>query len=91
MKQLSELLMSNTVLTDIQTALNSNLQIVSRRAFASDLRNVDGSEKELKLEDSRGSWHKVSFVESGLTYWLQVRTYQPLSTQLELQIGLKQG
>lgn len=87
MKQLSELLMSNIVLGDIRTVLNSNTQIVRREDFASALLKLDGSERELRLEVSRGFWHKVTLTDSGDSYWLRVRTYRPLRTQLELQIG----
>ncbi len=87
MKQLSELLMSDIVLTDIRTILNSNLHPLKRKDFVSALLRQDGSERELRLEDSRGFWHKVSFVTNGDTYWLQVLPYRPLRIQLELQIG----
>lgn len=87
MKQLSELLMWSIVLGDIRTVLNSNTQIVRREDFVSALLKPDGSERELKLEVSRGSWHKVMLMENGDSFWLRVRTYRPLRTQLELQIG----
>lgn len=87
MKQLSELLMSTIVSTDIRTVLNSNLRILRREDFVSALHKPDGSERELRLKVSRGCWHKVSFVESGDTYWLRVATYLPLRTQLELMLG----
>lgn len=87
MKQLSELLMSSIALEDIRTVLNSNTQIVRREDFVSALLKPDGSERELKLVDSRGSWHKVMLMGSGDLFWLRVRTYRPLYQQLELRIG----
>lgn len=87
MKQLSELLMSSIVLGDIRTVLNSSTQIVRKEDFVSDLLRPDGSERGLRLEVSRGSWHKVTLTDSGDSYWLRVRTYRPLRIQLELQIG----
>lgn len=88
MRQLSELLMSTTVSRDIVTILNSNSQTVRGRDFDFALHRPDGSERELKLEASLGYWHKVRFVANGDSYWLRVRTYPHLRTQLELPIGL---
>jgi len=87
MKQLSELLMSTIASKDIVTILNSNLQKVRREDFDSALRKLDGSDGELKLEVSLGSWHKVVFATSGDTCWFRVRTYRRLPVQLKLPIG----
>lgn len=90
MRQLSELLMWSIVLEDIRTVLNSNTQIVRKEDFVSALLKPDGSERELKLVDSHGSWHKVILTGSGDTFWLRVRMCPPLYQQLELPIGYKQ-
>lgn len=87
MKQLSELLMSTIVSGDIATILNSNTQKVRREDFDSALRRLGGSEEELRLVVSRGSWHKVLFVQSGDTYWFRVRTSRNSPEQLTLKIG----
>ena len=87
MKQLSELLTLTIVLGDIATTLNLNTREVKKEDFGSVLLRPDGSERELKLEDSRGCWHKLKFVESGDSYWLRVRTSRHLLEQRTLKFG----
>jgi len=87
MKQLSELLMSTIVSGDIAIILNSNLRRVKNEDFDFALHRLLGSDEELKLVVSRGSWHKLLFVTSGDTYWFRVRTYRLWPVQLELPIG----
>ncbi len=90
MKQLSELLTSTIVSEDIAIILNSNLRRVKKEDFDSALHRLGGSDEELELVVSRGSWHKVLFVKSGDTYWFRVRTFRLWPVQLELKIGLWQ-